>query len=304
MGDELKKLPELIHWSSIKGFFHTLGRIVGTFFHSMYTQWSKDNIYFGAAAIAFNIMVTLIPLAVLIFQLSALAVTGDISIREEFINWLTELNPFVPESVIADLEGAVLRGSSTISIIGFVTLLWLVSRLFGTIRTALDKIFQAPGRHVVWGKLYDFLLAILVAVCFVLAAVFSIAAGLAADSPVGDFLTSIPVIGHALSGFFASVLSGTFTFLVFFLLYWAAPNKTMSVRLCAITAVLAMVLSTAGTKLYMWTVSAPDWGVVYGSFIGIMATVFWLYWLCVIFIGSAEATSVAHRMRIMAKRRT
>ncbi len=163
-----------------------------------------------------------------------------------------------------------------------------MSRLFGTIRTALDKIFQAPGRHVVWGKLYDFLLAILVAVCFVLAAVFSIAAGLAADSPVGEFLTSVPVIGHALSGFFASVLSGTFTFLVFFLLYWAAPNKTMSVRLCAITAVLAMVLSTAGTKLYMWTVSAPDWGVVYGSFIGIMATVFWLYWLCVIFIGSAE----------------
>ncbi len=70
-GNELKKLPELIHWSGIKGIFHTLGKTLGTFFHSMYVEWSRDDIYFGAAAIAFNIMVTLIPLAVLIFQLSA-----------------------------------------------------------------------------------------------------------------------------------------------------------------------------------------------------------------------------------------
>jgi uncharacterized BrkB/YihY/UPF0761 family membrane protein len=78
----------------------------------------------------------------------------------------------------------------------------------------------------------------------------------------------------------------------------------MSKKLCALTAILAMVFSTAGTNIYMWAVSAPDWGVVYGSFIGIMATVFWLYWLCVIFIGSAEMSSVIHRMRTMAIRRT
>lgn len=289
---------------ALRKFFHRILRITGTFLHAMYVEWSRDNVFYGAAAISFNVIVTLIPLTVIIFQLSALAVTGDISVREEFIDWLVELNPFVPQGIIADLEGAVLRGSSTISIIGFATLLWMVSRLFGTIRTALDKVFEAPGRHIVWGKLYDFLLALLVAVSFALAAVFTIAARFAVDSPAGVFLTSQPVIGPALSGMLAKVLSATFTFLVFFLLYWAAPNKTMSKRLCAFTAILAMMFSTIGTNVYMWAVSTPDWGVVYGSFLGIMATVFWLYWLCVIFIGSAEMSAVIHRMRLMAKRRT
>lgn len=279
-------------------------RIIGTFLHAMYVEWGRDNLFFSAAAIAFNVLVTLIPLTVLIFQLSALAVTGDLSVREGFIEWLVELNPFVPQSIIQDLEGAVLRGSSTISMIGFVTLLWMVSRLFGTIRTALDRIFEAPGRHIVWGKLYDFLLAILVAVCFILAAVFTVATRFAADSPVGEFLTSQRMIGPLLSGLLARVLSGTFTFLMFFLLYWASPNRTMSKKLCAFTAVLAMVFSGIGTSVYMWAVSAPDWGVVYGSFIGIMATVFWLYWLCVIFLAAAETSSVIHRMRAMSRRRT
>ncbi len=299
-----RKLQSIFSPAALKRFFKRTLKILGTFFHAMYVEWGRDNVFFGAAAISFNVLVTLIPLTVIIFQFGALAAMGNISVREEFISWLTELNPFVPQAVIEDLEGAVLRGSSTISIIGFATLLWMVSRLFGTIRTALDKVFEAPGRHIVWGKLYDFLLAILVAVCFALAAVFTVAARFAADSPVGQFLTSQPGIGPALSGFLAKALSVTFTFLVFFLLYWAAPNRTMSKKLCAFTAILAMVFSTAGTNIYMWAVSAPDWGVVYGSFIGIMATVFWLYWLCVIFIGSAEMSSVIHRMRTMAKRRT
>lgn len=303
MRADLKKLFTRENWNRITGFLHRIVRTLGTFFHSMYVEWGRDNVFFGAAAIAFNVLVTLIPLTVLIFQLSALAVMGDISIREEFINWLTELNPFVPETILSDLEQAVLGGGSTISIIGFVTLLWMVSRLFGTVRTALDTVFEAPGRHIVLGKLYDFMLAILVAVCFILAVVFTIAAKLAVDSPAGAFLTTQPYIGPALSGFLARILSGTFTLLMFFLLYWAGPNKRMSVKVCLGVAVLAMILSAVGTNIYMWAVSAPDWGVVYGSFIGIMATVFWLYWLCVIFIGSAEVGSVIHRMRL-AKQKT
>ncbi|MCK5787086.1 MAG: YihY/virulence factor BrkB family protein [Candidatus Sabulitectum sp.] len=283
--------------------FRNALRNAGRFFHRFYVDWSRDNVYFGAAAIAFNVLVTLIPLTVLIFQFSALAVMGDLSFREEFMNWLTGLNPFVPEAIVADLEKAVLGGGPTISIIGFVTLLWMVSRLFGTIRTALDKVFEAPGRHIVWGKLYDFLLAILVALCFIFAAVFTIAAKFAAGSQIGSYLTSMAVVGPALSGFLARILSLTFTFLVFFLLYWAAPNKAMPKRMSALMALLAMIMTSLGTSLYMWAVSAPDWGIVYGSFISIMATLIWLYWLCVIFIGSAEVGSVIHRMREAAKRR-
>ncbi len=294
-------LLRALQWNKIRSAVKIALRITGSFFHRFYLAWGRDNVYFGAAAISFNVLVTLIPLTVLIFQFSATVVMGDLSFREEFVNWLTGLNPFVPEVILVDLEKAVLGGGSTISIIGFVTLLWMVSRLFGTIRTALDKVFEAPGRHIVWGKLYDFLLAILVALCFLFAAVFTIAAKFAAGSQIGSFLTSMPTVGPALSGFLARILSLTFTFLVFFLLYWAAPNKAMSKKMSALMALLALALTAIGTEIYMRAVSAPDWGIVYGSFISIMATLIWLYWLCVIFIGSAEVGSVICRMRAKQK---
>lgn len=296
----MEALRKALPWNRVIRTGKIILRLTGTFFHRFYIGWGRDNIYFSAAAIAFNVLVTLIPLTVLIFQLSAFAVTGDLSFREEFISWLTGLNPFVPESIISDLEAAVLGGGSTISIIGFVTLLWMVSRLFGTIRTALDKIFEAPGRHIVLGKLYDFLLAVLVALCFILAAIFTISAKFAVGSSAGEFLTAMPLIGPALNGFITRILSFTFSFLVFFLLYWAGPNKAMSKRMSALTALLAVIISSLGTNIYMRAVSAPDWGVVYGSFLSIMATLFWLYWLCVIFIGSAEVSKVIHRMRIVS----
>ncbi len=298
-----KRVIKKIQWSKIfvplKSFF----RVIGIFIHRFYQEWGKDNVFFSSAAISFNVLITLIPVTLLIFQLSALVVVGNISIREEFITWLTELNPFVPQSVLAELDIAVFSKSSAFSIIGFVTLLWMVSRLFGTIRTALDKVFGAPGRNIVLGKLYDFFLATLVALCFVLAIVFAISAKIAASSLVGEYLTTLPVVGTFLNGFLAKLLSFTFTFLIFFLLYWAGPNKSISKKLSFFTAILALVMTGIGTEIYMWAISAPDWGVVYGSFISIMATLIWLYWLCVIFVGSAEATTVIAKMRSTSVRK-
>lgn len=286
-------------FAPLKSFFH----LIGIFIHRFYKEWGRDNVFFSSAAISFNVLITLIPVTLLIFQLSALVVVGNISIREEFINWLTELNPFVPQSVLAELDVAVFSKSSAFSIIGFVTLLWMVSRLFGTIRTALDRVFGAPGRNIVLGKLYDFFLATLVALCFILAIVFAISAKIAAGSTVGEYLTALPVIGTFLNGFLAKLLSYTFTLLVFFLLYWAGPNMSISKKLSLYTAILALVMTVIGTEIYMWAISAPDWGVVYGSFISIMATLIWLYWLCVIFVGAAEATTVIAKMRSTSVRK-
>lgn len=58
-------------------------------------------------------------------------------------------------------------------------------------------------------------------------------------------------------------------------------------KLAVPTSLASTLLTALGTCLYMWSVSRPQWGFVYGSFIDIMATLLWVYWLCVIFLGSA-----------------
>lgn len=265
------------------------------FFKTLYNSWDHHGIYFSAAAVAFNIIVTAIPLAVIIFAVSSSVAMGDSTLREGFLNWLSELKPFVAESVILDFQGAVQDQSTTVGFIGFFTLLWMVSRLFGTIRTALDRIFSAPGRHMVLGKLYDFVLAILVALCFMLAVLSTVGARVAVESGAGRVISGTPLVGPALTGFLGRVLSFTFAFLVFFLLYWAGPNRRIPLKLAMPTAFACTLFTTAGTSLYMWSISRPSWGFVYGSFIGVMATLLWVYWLCVIFLAAAEVASIINR---------
>ncbi|MFO7627819.1 MAG: YihY/virulence factor BrkB family protein [Candidatus Fermentibacteraceae bacterium] len=295
MSTNRETLPKASRWSDLRRGLRSFGTGFRWFFKTLYNSWDHHSIYFSAAAVAFNILVTAIPLAVLIFAVSSSVAMGDSTLREGFLNWLSELKPFVAESVILDFQGAVQHQSTAVGFIGFFTLLWMVSRLFGTIRTALDRIFSAPGRHMVLGKLYDFVLALLVAICFVLAVLSTVGARVAVESGAGRVIAGTPLVGPALTGFLGRVLSFSFAFLVFFLLYWAGPNRRIPLKLAIPTAFACTLFTTAGTSLYMWSISRPSWGFVYGSFIGVMATLLWLYWLCVIFLAAAEVASIINR---------
>jgi len=288
-------LPKASRLSDLRSGLKSFGTGFRWFFRTLYYSWDNHGIYFSAAAVAFNIIVTAIPLAVLIFAVSSGVAMGDSTLREGFLNWLTELKPFIAESVILDFQDAVQHQSTAVGFIGFFTLLWMVSRLFGTIRTALDRIFSAPGRHMVLGKLFDFVLAMLVAICFMLAVLSTVGARVAVESGAGRIISGTPLVGPALTGFLGRVLSFTFAFLVFFLLYWAGPNRRIPLKLAIPTALACTAFTAAGTSLYMWSISRPSWGFVYGSFIGVMATLLWVYWLCVIFLAAAEVASIITR---------
>ena len=267
----------------------------------LYSRWNQDHVFFSAAAIAYNILVTVLPLGLLIISLSGLAFQRSAELQQGLQQWIDEANPFLPEGVGDDLERVFIHQSGITGItgvIGLVFLLWLVSRLFGTIRTALDTIFDVPaGRHVVFGKLYDFLLAIMISLCFVAAFIFTTAAQFVVDSPVGQFLASWPLLGPLMTQATARLLGPTFSLLLLLGLYWAAPNRKISWGQAAMASLLSMLFIWLGTTMYAWAISRPDWGVVYGSLAAVMATLFWLYWLCVIFLGAAEVSQVVHEWR-------
>jgi YihY family inner membrane protein len=288
-GDRRRTLKKLIRGVSV--FFHFFCRRI-------YNRWNEDHVFFSGASISFNVLVTILPLCVLIFGISSLTVRENTELQEGVSNWVSETNPFIPESIRLEVEQITTERVGIPSLVGFLTLLWLVSRLFGTIRTAFDRIFDVPrGRNIVLGKLYDFLLAILVALCFFAAVFFTALAAIVVDSPVGDAISAWPLIGTLFSHGNVGIIAITFTLLLYFMLYWAAPNRKVSFGQASFATVLATILSSIGTIVYTWAIGLPDWGIVYGSLTRIIATLFWLYWLCVILLGAAEASQVIHEWR-------
>ncbi|MCK4671352.1 MAG: YihY/virulence factor BrkB family protein [Candidatus Aegiribacteria sp.] len=269
----------------------------------LYNKWNDDSVFFSAAAISFNVLITILPLGLMILMLSGIALQEDVELQQGLQNWLDTANPLIPASTRNEIESAISSGNAGIpGIIGFLFLLWLVSRLFGTIRTAFDKIFEVPrGRNVVLGKLYDFVLALLVAVCFISAVIFSTMAKLVVDSPLGDIVSRWPLIGHLTGGGMAQILGISFTMLLFFTLFLAAPNRKVGRGQALLATVIATVFTGLGTQIYMWVIGNPGWGVVYGSMARLMATFFLLYWECVILLGAAEVSQIVHEWRKVAK---
>lgn len=248
---------------------------------------------------SFNVLITILPLGLLIITFSGIAFQEDAGLQQGLRDWLDTANPLIPDSTRIDIENTIFSGNTGIpGIIGFLFLLWLVSRLFGTIRTAFDKIFDVlEGRNIVLGKLYDFVLALLVAVCFISAVIFSAMARLVVDSPVGDIVSHWPLIGHLTGGGMAQVLGITFTMLLFYTLFKAAPNRKVGTGQAFLAAAIATVFTGLGTQIYMWVIGNPGWGVVYGSMARLMATFFLLYWECVILLGAAEISQIVHEWR-------
>ncbi|MBN2587271.1 MAG: YihY/virulence factor BrkB family protein [Candidatus Fermentibacteraceae bacterium] len=265
----------------------------------LYNRWNDDSVFFSAAAISFNVLITILPLGLLIISLSGLAFQESQDLQHGLTNWLDTANPLIPDSTRSEIETAILSGRTGIpGVIGFAFLLWLVSRLFGTIRTAFDRIFDVPeGRNIFLGKLYDFFLALLVGVCFLSAVVFSTMAKLMVDSPLGDIVSRWPLIGSLTGGNLAQILGISFTLLLFFTLFKAAPNRSVSLRQALLATAIAAVFTALGTEVYIWVISNPGWGLVYGSMASLMATFFLLYWECVILLGAAEVSQIAHEWR-------
>jgi YihY family inner membrane protein len=263
---------------------------------SVYRRWRRDRIFFSASSLAFNILVTAIPLCLLIVSVGSLALKSSAELRTGLESWLDEANPFLPGTARQDLESLLLKGSAASGLTGLagvLLLMLLVSRLFGNIRTAFHSIFETDRpRNAIRGKLFDLLLSILATICFVLAFVFATLANLVADSPVGRLVSGWPILGDVLGRGSAGLLAVSFTVLLLFLLYWAVPNRRVTVRQALFATALAWMLGALGTELYTWLISRPHWGFVYGSLAGVMATFLWVYWLCVIFLASAEASQV------------
>ncbi len=287
----------------VRKYFHRSWIFIRFFGRRLYNRWNDDSVFFSAAAISFNVLITILPLGLMILMFSGIAFQEDEGLQQGLTNWLDTANPLIPESMRGDIESAIFRGNAGIpGIVGFVFLLWLVSRLFGTIRTAFDKVFEvARGRNIVLGKLYDFVLALLVALCFVSSLIFSTMARLVVDSPVGDIVSQWPIIGHLTGGSLAKILGITFTLLLFFTLFKAAPNRKVSIWQALLATVIAAVFTVLGTQIYMWVIGHPGWGVVYGSLARVMATFFLLYWECVILLGAAEISQIVHEWRKVAK---
>ena len=244
-----------------------------------------------AAAIAFRVLFSLVPLVALTVSLLDLVLPERAS--ERLVDWV--VGELLGSTELEDSVGNVLdQGAITPSITGFLSLaalLWAASAMMGSIRFAFQAIWTtAPRRRFVRAKLLDVALALTVGIVAIVAFGLSIIAESVAQlgGDVGDAL-GLTDAGAWTGVAVSAVSSLAFIVVCFAGLYRVVPPVRPSWTSIAVGAVVGALGFQIATAAYGWYLSwSGELAAVYGSLAALLGFLLVVYAGAVAMLVGAE----------------
>ena len=260
----------------------------------------EDNVFFMAGAIAFNVLVSLVPLIVLGIGLSGYILNARFGDPTDAILSLIAEN--FPQTATLDFAevlripvSELVERRSGFTLFGVVSFVWLSTRLVATLRVALRKIFNiGQYRGALRGKLVD-VQAVMVGIILI-----------ALNLTVTLLFEAVGVGMIGLEGRTLSLVERTFGHLLALGSLWALflaayrylPARRISWRTACVAATFSSLLHEAMKWAFSWY--ATDLAY-YGSMLGNLTTgvvlFFWIYYGSIVFVLGGEVAQVYNTVR-------
>jgi len=283
--------------NKVKSFFRST--YTNTLYYSkkLYEKFEKDHIWVLSSGIAFNILISIIP-----FFLIALTVLGiyidSSNILEKISSYLTNILPVedvFKEKVIKqifELAKELTNNTFLTGSIGMIALIWTMSGLFSTMRDVLNKIFVFDGYiNYFYGKLRDFVLVFVTLTLFLVSLFFT--------SIFQIFeLISKDIFGEIIPSVYTSTAitlaaSMITTYIMFLVMYKFIPQFKLPSKVIQLSTLLSTILFELVKYLYtLYVLRFSSLKRIYGAYAFIVITVFWIYYISVIFSTSAAIGSI------------
>jgi membrane protein len=269
------------------------------FARRVYEKAGDDNIFFLAGAIAFNIVVAIVPLLLFAVGIAGVVLTarfGDPA--TVLVNRLLDYIPAIGgsinlvETVRRAIQGIV-AGRTGFTAVGALLLIWFSTRLVGTLRAVLREVFDvAQDRGIVGGKIFD-IKAVTIGGALIL-----VNLGLTTEM---ESIRDLGISYFGVEGRTLSLLQVGWRIGVSYLTAWVLflgvyryvparwiPWKTALVA-ATFTATLFELLKY-GFSFY--ATELADYGSTYGNLIAIAVLFFWIYYGAIVFILGGEVAQV------------
>jgi len=278
------------------------------FLASIYEKAGEDNIFFMAGAIAFNVLVAFVPLALAVLGIAGVLLRLQPTDPTERLvaAIIDNLPPVSPEfaAAVQDMLRGLMDQSTGLLSIGTIILIFVATRLISSLRTALREVFDVQqDRGIIGGKLFDikmvFAAGTLFAINVGLTIVLDVATrvgGRALGIGSGEMITL-----HLLSGRLLALAS---IWVMFLLIYRYLPARRIHWRTAAVAATFTAVLFELMKFAFSWYVTnIADYGSTYGNLATLVILIFWIYYSAVAFILGGEVAQVAAMRRIRRRQR-
>ncbi len=267
-------------WDSVK--YYVRGMIA-------YTE--EDHCFLLAAGIAFNVLYCVLPLSLVIFYFLSAALTSRRAIGY-VVNYITNSFPIpvyetdVRHWLVRELV-KLSRESTIAGIIGAVTLVWLASILFATLRTSLNAVLNmVTKQNVIMQKLLDFLLMLVILVLLLLSTFLS---------PVVSFLQHFgtEVLPPWLAGIAGTTISRLVSLALSIVLYGTLfrmlPHERLPNKVVFVAAATTVVLTEAMRFVFTYYLThLSSIGALYGTSAFLIGISLWVYYASLAFLIGAE----------------
>jgi membrane protein len=267
---------------------------------------AEDNVLFLAGAIAFNILLAAIPFFLLLvtgltYLLPAITRVAPSVAVYEFIDRLLPSQSSATLTWVHTMLDDVMSTRGSVTIYSAILFIWLSTRLFGSLRTALADVFDIENeRSIIMGKIFDMQITVVATVLFVASTLVTSYLAMATTRGL-DALIQLGLRKDVMSGvefWIGRGLSFVFITLMFFALYKYLPVRKVRTRTALLAAVFSGLAFEGAKYVFRWVIASMSPGSMYtGTIAALVIVVVWVYYAALIFLIGGEVGQVYEMRR-------
>jgi membrane protein len=260
---------------------------------SIWRKMFQDDVLFLASGLAFNGVLTMIPLMLLAASaLGWFLNSSELGVKQltDVLNTIFPDQPFatsIKESIVTVISDIV-RYRTSLGVFGVIVLVWTATSLFDAIHSVLHRVFELKRTRSLWvSLLHDIGFVFLVFVLFITTTfstwVLSLAEPIVARLPILEAI-DLSILQRRLPTVVILVLTGIMFYVIFRYIPDERPPKATGI-ISTITTTVLWVISGRIFSLYLSDFSAI--GTIYGPYAFLLVLLVWIYYSSLMFVFGA-----------------
>lgn len=260
---------DLFAWA--RRIYHRIDRVSGnrlSLVKRALRRFSKNRGAEAAASISFFTIFSIFPLLIFITSAASMFLDSEV-VKENVLNWLTDMLPVVPEVILAEIESLINVRTTTVNLVALVSFLWSASGAFNALARSLHRVWNPDRqRNAVLNRLLGLaMVASLVVLVMVL---------LMGSSVITVILGRGLAFGGRLTLHFVPI---AIRVLIFWITYSLVPGGKVNNTSALWGAILASCVWEVNTLVFTWYIKSglAEYEILYGSLGTIIALLMWVY---------------------------
>jgi membrane protein len=283
----------------------TFGEAVRDFIRRVYIKADQDGIFFMSGAIAFNLIVAIVPLMLAVLGITGVMLQNRVEdpsklLADYIFQALPPAGPEFQKFIEDDIIKGLLSKSGGFIGFGLIVLVWVSTRLVGTLRFTLREVFDiGEDRNIIRGKWFDVQMVVAAGTLFAVNAAATVIINIITR-------TGITLLGvHPTEWFQKYLLSAVAALSIwamFVLVYRTLPFRRPHWRTALVAATFTSIVFELLKRAFAWyALNIAEYSSTYGNFLNLVILVFWMYYIALAFVLGGEVGQV-YALRRVRKR--